>query len=458
MFIEEMSDRAEDWLLRFATFDGKTLSGFLSLQQALSYDYATPLRWFPAEIKVTETDDGSGFPMPSYALGSANSDLLDLDGIVLGYSTFYALTDTANADVGGSQTVLSVFDGDPFPADNQRADGEHTLHDRALAMLRVALIDMDRMHGDPASGVLVDSVTMNGNAPTRGTTVSAPSLAYTVLALRTALRATSSQLELYSNNTPDTAVSSTPLDALPLHRAGNASFSARVRQMLLAQGTLFYDHLTDASGRAYAGWDVSKAAPTSSDDTLDAHTAAIRALFAMYLATGDVKFRDRALAVYARMDATFYDPAARIYSSTPAPAASVDYTPVRFALLQSALRDVYELVATHPEGSATEPMLEARVARLNKLVLNGWDDRNQNRLVDWPGECVNVVSGLPRGGLQMAERTLTGETGSLEEQLAVGAVRTPTSDREHDCVPEIDDAHLPSALASQVTFTITRAK
>jgi hypothetical protein len=160
--------------------------------------------------------------------------------------------------------------------------------------------------------------------------------------------------------------------------------------------------------------------------------------------------------VWSRVNVTFYDASARVYTATPGPATDVEYTPVRFALLQSAMRDVYELVAARPGGESIAPMLESRLARLNKLVLNGWDDRNENRLVEWPDECVNVVSSLPRGGLQMAERTLTGESGSLEEQIGLGSKRTVTSDREQDCVPEIDDAHLPSALASKITLHVTR--
>ncbi len=202
------------------------------------------------------------------------------------------------------------------------------------------------------------------------------------------------------------------------------------------------------------GWDVVKGVPSDNEYLLDAHTAAVRGLFATYLATGDVRYRDRAIAVFNRLQATFYDPTARIYVAAPAPASAVEYTPLRFALLQSALRDMYELVASRPGGESLEPVFEERVARLNKLVLNGWDDRNENRIVDYPDECVNVQSGVPRGGLQMAERTLTGETGSLEEQLGPGQPRTVTWDREHDCVPEIDDAHLPSALADSVTFSI----
>jgi hypothetical protein len=456
MFIDEIDNRAEDWLMHLATSDGASLSGFASLADALAYDYSTPLRWFPGQVAVAESDDGSGFPHPAYALASADSDLLDQVGLLLGYSEFYALTDTSNADVGGSQPALAYFDGDPFAADNQVADGEPTLHDRALALLRVTLVNLDRLHVDPASGVLVDQVAMAGATPTRGSTVGTTSLAYAILGLRTALRSLSSQLKLYSNNTPDRAIGMTPLDAIAVHPPAGGTIATRASAILLAQAELLLAHLTDASGRAWDGWDLGKGALLDDQDTLDAHTAAIRGLFGAYLATGDVRFRDRARAVYGRLEAVFYDSGARIYTATPAPSTTVEYTPVRFALLQSALRDVYEMIAARPGGDALEPVLEERVARLNKLVLNGWDDRNENRIVDYPDECVNVQGAVPRGGLQMAERTLTGETGSLEEQLVYGQMRTVTSDREHDCVPEIDDAHLPAALADSVTFAVNR--
>ncbi len=459
MFLDELDNRAEDWLRHLTTTDGKHLGGFAKLKDALAYDYQSPLRWFPGEIAVAETDDASGFPKPSYSLRSPNSDLLDLIGMAMGYAEFYALTDTSNVDVGGAMPALTIFDGDPFPADNQIADGEPTLHDRALAMIRVALVNLDRLHTDPATGLLVDDVTMNGNAPKRGTTVSTTSVAYSILGLRTVLRSLSSQLELYSNNTPDTAIVGTPLDALPLRRPSGAavSFTGRMGEILRAEAVLLRDHLTDASGRAWRGWDVSKARPIDEDDRLDAHTAAVRGLFAAYLATGDTSYRDRAIVVYDRMERVFYDAGARIYSATPAPVDSVEFTPLRFALLQSTLRDMVELVATRPGGEAREPILEERVGRLDKLVLNGWDDRNQNKMVDWPDECTRVEGGLPRGGLQMAERTLSGETGSFEDHPTL-LTRTVTSDREHDCVPEIDDAKLPSALASSITFQIHRHK
>ena len=457
MFLTMLDNRAQDWLMSLTTTDGQSLTGFGSIMAADSYGYGSTLQWFPGKVAVTETADAdSGFPKPSYALGSPNSDLLDLVGLAMGFAEIYSLTDTSNTNVGGAQPALAYFDGDPFPKDDQSADGEQTLHDRALGVVRVALVNMDRLHTDPASGLLVDSVTMAGATPTRGTTVSTTSVAYALLGLRTVLRSCSSQLQLYSNNTPDTAIGVTPLDMLPIAYPtdGTLTFTGRMSQILRSEAGLLYNNLTDATGKAYAGWDVSQNAPTDTSDSLDAHTAAIRGLFAAYLATGDEKYETRAIAVFDRMQSVFYDPVARIYGATPAPVTDVEMTPLRFALLQSSLRDMYELVAVRPGGEAREPVLEELVARVNKLFLNGWDDRDGNRLVDWPDECVNVQDSLPRGGLQMAERTLTGEIGSLQEALMPGMSRTPTSDREHDCVPEIDDAQLPAALADSVTYHV----
>jgi hypothetical protein len=127
----------------------------------------------------------------------------------------------------------------------------------------------------------------------------------------------------------------------------------------------------------------------------------------------------------------------------------VSYTPLRFALLQSTLRDMYELVATAPGGEQLAITLEARIGRLGKLVLNGWDDRDRDQRV-FVNEC---IEGPLRGGLQMAERTLSGETGRATDE---GAGGPPSADRDSDCVPEIDDAHLPAALAASVTFHVSR--
>ncbi|CAN5614807.1 hypothetical protein BH11MYX1_BH11MYX1_46240 [soil metagenome] len=437
MFIASVDNRAEDWIKSFGTTDGVTLSGFGTLAAAIAYGYGSELRWFPA-VHVAERQGGR-FPIPSYTLASATSTLLDTIGLAMGYAEFYALTDRSS-HVGGGHPARAMFDGDPFVA-----TGEASLHDRALAIMRVAMIDLDRVHSDPGTGLLVDTVTFAGATPTRGHTISTTSLAYTLIGVRTVLRSLGGQLELYSNNEPDTAIGHTPLDAFPLGLPSSPAmtFSERLEQILRRHAELLYAKLTEPSGRAWSGWDVATGTPVDASDTLDAHAAAVRGLFAAYLATGDTKYRARAIAVFDRMDAVFFDREARIYTTAPAPVDRVEYTPLRFALVQSALRDVYMLVARRPGEEARIPVLEERIARLDKLVLDGWDDRNHDRIVDYPGECVQVVDGLPRGGLQAAERTLTGEIGGA-------------SDRDHDCVPEIDDAHLPAGLVDSIVFQLVR--
>jgi hypothetical protein len=98
-------------------------------------------------------------------------------------------------------------------------------------------------------------------------------------------------------------------------------------------------------------------------------------------------------------------------------------------------------------------VLEDRIGRLNKLVLNGWDDRDHDQFRSSFDECANQTDQFPHGGLQMAERTLSGEFGSEGEHVVHPF---HTNDRDLDCVPEIDDAQLPAMLAGSVTLHIAR--
>ncbi|HLK91264.1 MAG TPA: hypothetical protein VKZ18_15310 [Polyangia bacterium] len=459
-FIQMLDNQAAQWLLQLTTTDGAALSGFASLADALNYSPTAAARWFPASIGVTESADASGFPRPSaYAISAGGSHLLDLAGLLGAYASVYALTDQANAAVGGSQPAQVYFDGDPFPVQNQTPNGSATLHDRALGMIRVAVVNMDRFHVDPTSGLFVDDAALAGGTLGPGTSLSADVAAYTLLSLRTARRALDSQLTLYANTSPDTQGIPSPLDSFA--QVDGVTFAARLDALITGLSNTFYDKLTTATGVAYAGWDVAGGKATDAGASLDAHSAAVRGLLVAYLATGQTKFRDRATQVFAHLDATFYDAGARIYRPTAGDTSStVTFTPRRFGLLQGALRDTYELIATLPGQDALAARVLDRVGRLDKLVLNGWDDRNENQIVDWPGECAQLGTGpdgqpMGKGALQMAERTLSGETGSLAPFTPDAGDRVITTDREHDCVPEISAAKLPSALANSVTFTLT---
>jgi hypothetical protein len=459
-FFQILDNQAQQWLTQLTTTDGTTLGGFASLSQALAYDTIVPLRWFPGSIAVTEGSDPSGFPIPTaYAIASPDSHLLDQAGLLGAFASIYALTDQGNADVGGSMPALAYFDGDPFPVQNQTPTGAPTLHDRALAMMKVLVVNIDRLHVDPTTGLFVDDVALSGGTPARGTTLSADVAAYALLALRTARRGLDSVLELYSNNTPDAKGIASPLDTFST--LDGMTYGARLDQLIAQLSAVFLNQLTTEAGIAYAGWDLGKKAPTDGGTSLDAHTAAVRGLLIGYLATGDTTYRDRAQSVFSRIESSFYDPVALIYRTTAGDRSpQVTFTPRRFGLLQGSLRDTYELIALLPGNDAMRSLIEDRVARLNKLVLNGWDDRDQDGLIEWPSECAQLGTGpdglqMGKGGLQMAERVLSGESGSLADTAPTAAMpRVVTTDREHDCVPEIAAAGLPSALANSVTFTL----
>ncbi len=259
-------------------------------------------------------------------------------------------------------------------------------------MIRVAVVNMARFHLDAASGLFVDDAKLASGKLAPGTTLSADVAAYTLLSLRTARRALDSQLTLYANTSPDTQGIPSPLDSFS--KVDGVTFAARLDALITTLSNAFYDKLTTAAGVAYAGWDVAGGKSTDGGTSLDAHSAAVRGLLVAYLATGQTKFRDRAAQVFARLDGTFYDAAARIYRPTAGDTSlTVTFTPRRFGLLQGALRDSYELIATLPGQDGLAAQVLDRVGRLDKLVLNGWDDRNQNQLVDWPGECAQLGTG-----------------------------------------------------------------
>src|SRR5262249_42301975 len=142
------------------------------------------------------------FPQPTtFMIQTPSSRLRGLVALAGGFAEYFALTDFNNADVGGLPSSRITFDGDPFPADNQLPDGEDTPHARALANLKIALVNIDRLHFDPDHAVMVDESNVTGGAVQRGTTVTTVDSSYAIVGLRTALRSLTSRLTLYSNDT-----------------------------------------------------------------------------------------------------------------------------------------------------------------------------------------------------------------------------------------------------------------
>lgn len=446
LMIEQIDNKAE-LLLRKLVSDGSSLVAFANPAAALAYDYQSPLRFIPSQFSVTEQAGQAGAdPQPTaYAPLVQESALAGLSSLLGAYAEAYALTDGTNASVGGSATVQPVFDGDPFAKDNGMADGEATLHDRSLAVLKLALVNVDRMHFDPASAAFSDVATVSAaGAVTRSRRSSATESARLIHALRTCYRALTAQLTLYSDATPDTLVTATALDSTSLRGVpGGVALATRIQQLIKAQADVLGMRLVDASGLASNFYDFATSQADSQPTRIESQAAAVVGLLDAYLATGQSAYRDRAIAAYDVLESRFHMAALATYRTTLGADDAFTWTPERFAAVQSALSRMYVLVASRPGGDSLRAPIESRLARLNKLVLNGWDDVNGNGQVDYPGECVKPPAGLA-SGLMLAERALTGELG-----IDQGAL---TSDRDRDCVLEVDDAKRASVLGSSITL------
>lgn len=441
-------DNEAEWLLDSAvTTDGQTLGGFASKMDALQYDYSSPLTWFPAAMAVTEDTTVVPYPaLSSVTLTDATSRSVDLAALLLGHAMYFGTADPRNAGVGQRIGFQCVFDGDPFAADDGVADGEATVHDRALALMRVAFVDLDRMHADPTLGVIEDTAKVTAGVATPGGTVTTTTVAHVLIALRQAVLSLNGSITQYGapDPSPDADFQGI-LNPLPFHPPADADggvpvFSRRVREVFLQNAAFVRDVLTQSDGTVANGATIAngKATPTSGAAMIESQTAAVRALVEGFLMTGDQTYADRARAVVGKLASAFYVAPARMYREQANGPDQIHMTPERFAWLQSALRETYKTLHVAGDPVLDRAVLEDRIARTNKLYVNGWDDLNGNQAVDKPQECL-------AGRLQLGEQALTGELGR-------DGLGRPTSDRDGDCVEEIAHATQASVQASDVFF------
>jgi hypothetical protein len=448
--VDEM-DNAGEWLLSsLSTADGASLSGFASRGDAIAYDYSSPLRWFPTAIGVTE-DGVSQFPgVASLAIADATSRAVDLAALMQGFSLFFGMTDARNTQVGQQIGLRAAFGGYLFAADDGLPDGEDTAHDRALGVMRVAFVDLDRMHTDPALGVVIDTATVSGANITRGASVTTTALGHVVIGLRHVLMACNAGVSQYGAPDPDPSKDALGvLNAVPIHPAvadaGAApTFSVRVRSVLESQSAFVRDVLTRADGTVADGATIAngKATASTGPAALESQAAALRVLIEAFFLTQDTTYRERAHAVAARLLTAFYSEPARMFRGTDGGADDVHMTPERFAWLQSALRETYKVLWIQSDPLFGRDVLEDRMARVGKLFLNGWDDLNGDLVVAKDrSECLG-------GRLQLGEQALTGELGADNN----GFPGSSSSDRDADCLLNISGGKLASVLAGEVHF------
>jgi hypothetical protein len=459
--LTDMDNEAEWLRSALLTTDGETLGGMTGAA-AMAYDYSSPLAWFPSAIAVTEDDTMQPYPpVTGLSITDGSSSSEGLAALLLGHSMFFGMTDPRNAGVGQRIGLQATFDGDPFPSNVGSSLGQATAHDRALGIIKIAFVDLDRMHADPTLGVFMDTATVSAGSVTRGTTLTTSSLAHVLIGLRQTLLSVNGAITQYGAADPDPNVDGNCIftqDALPIHPArvdagAGTSFSTYARSVFTTNAQFFLSTLTTPSGAVVNGVTVTDgvATPLTTPPTLQNQAAAVRALDEAFLLTGDATYQTRAQAVLRTMlGPAFFSAPALMFRGTSGGADEVDMTPELFGFLQSSLRESYKGLSIPGDPLLDRSVLATRIARVNKLFLNGWDDLNGDGLLSpdgggYPSECILTTDAGVNGGLQQAEQALTGEIGiNLEGQHV--------RDRDNDCVPELSHAGHASVMASDVHF------
>jgi hypothetical protein len=440
--MEEIDNKSALLLDSLLSADGVTLQGVPSTLAADQYAYDSPLLFFPAAAAVIEVPQTTNpilvnkyFAQPAaFSIEDGSSALEGLSGLLGGFGEAFAFSDRNNAAVGDSAPFLATFDGDPFPQDDGLPDGESTLHDRTLGVIKIAAVDLDRLHFDTVNQVLVDSASVSEGSVTRGTTVTTVELAEAILAMRNVFRALNGSLQLYSNDTPDDQGAPAALDSAPLTGAPyTGTLEAHLTALITAEANFLSTHLIASSGAVANGYDLSSQLPDPSPTDLAAETGAVRALLDAYLATSNEAYRDLAVTVYGDLQQRFWMDDVRCFRTTIGQDNPVQFTPIRFGLLSGALRQYYKLVASNPGNEAEGAALLQEVKRSYKLVLNGWDDINQDDIIQYPQECLGA-------GMEMGERALTAELPG-------------DGDWDSDCVKEIAVLGLPAALGAELDIS-----
>jgi hypothetical protein len=222
---------------------------------------------------------------------------------------------------------------------------------------------------------------------------------------------------------------------------------ARILTLIQQEADFLSVALIDGNGAVSNGYDLAQGAVDPSPTVLEAEAGALRALLDAYLATGNEAYRQRAMQVYQDLGQRFWIPDVMAFRTTAGIDSPMQYTPARMGMLTGALRQYYKLVASVPARAAEGAELLQRLKRSHKLVLNGWNDLNQDDSIQYPQEC------LP-ARLEMGERYLTGELGHTVDN----------GDRDADCIRELSvprqagvfvdgGSGLPAALGSELDLT-----
>ncbi len=289
-------------------FDGKRLHGV----NPFEYDPAKKLSYFPHEIAVKSRYIGDLPPRPEqFTVRDPRSLLFDQASLLWGLTEYFYFADPGRDR--SDPAYREAFDNwDKVFGNNPPYDGsvmERKYMHLARGLSNVILRNLDTMHRDPKTGVLVSEWNPRKE---RGSVATTGDLGFAILAL-----------------------------ANYHHHLAKAEpeLGVRAGEMLRAQAHFLVGRLQNADGTFPDGYNLASERKLSGPPTLLSQAMAIRGLLRAYQEIGDARYLAAAKRAYQAMNDKLWDPHCGVYRSQAGAAVSV-YTPMNLAAALGTMREM----------------------------------------------------------------------------------------------------------------------
>ena len=313
-------------------YDGSSLG----MVDPATYNPADGIKYFPHKIAVTESMVMEGLPPKAGMLTvtDAHSNLFDQFSLLWGTLHFKNMMDPNNTSSSAHLAYKSVFDGDPFPADMSQT-GTPGPFDLMKGTSKVIFLNLKAMHFLDSSGTFVDESIIDGGTLVKGNTISTLNAAYIIVALGTLIE------EFQGSGLDEMA-----------------------KMTLIAQADFLLENLKDSDNSYFKMFTIGEKANDGMKD-VTAQAAAVRGLYAAFIATGDHKYHFAANDAYEKLIEMYYVPAMHAFR-TEMDNETATYTPLNFAVITGALREA-NLVGGYENAPAVYTRFFKKVANVMQL-------------------------------------------------------------------------------------------
>jgi len=338
-------------------YDGSSLG----MVDPATYNPAEGIKYFPHKISVTEAPVADGLPPEAGELTvmDAHSNLFDQFSLLWGTLHFKNMMDPNNSSTSAHLAYKSVFDGDPFPADMSQT-GMPGPFDLMKGTSKVIFLNLKAMHYNDTLGTYMDEAIINGGELEQGITISTLNAGYILVGLKTLIE----------------EFQGTGLDEM-------------AKMSLIAQADFLIANLLDSDGTYFNSYTISEKANDAQKNVVS-QAAAIRGLYAAYIATGDHKYHNAADDAYMQLISQYYISSMHAFR-TEMGNPTATYTPLNFAVITGALREA-NLVGSHDDAPAIYTRFFKKVA--NKMQLSE-DEGTGESGSDSDGDGVSFIPEQP---------------------------------------------------------------